>query len=859
MKFPQVALLSILLIQSAFSILHADFNHTLQIEAIRADEAIAVDGKLDEAAWAREGYTRLIQRDPLEGEEPTERTAVLFAYNDEGLFIAGTCYHTGTDTIVGGLARRDRTVESDWFWFWIDPNYDRQNGYGFAVNPDGSMIDQRLYRDIMTDDDWDGVWEASAVRYDDRWTFEMFIPYDQLRFNKADKYVWGINFKRYVLANAEHNYFSMVPKDQSGFVSRFGALNGIRGIKPPPRLFISPYVSGQLNDYPGTSGHSFYNQMRTNQNLGLDIKYGITGNLTLDLAINPDFGQAEVDPAVINLTAFETYYSEKRTFFQEGSDIFNFGANPTGGLWGCYWYGYNMFYSRRIGRQPNSSPVHDGDTYTPEQTTILGAAKVSGKINNWSVGSINALTQEEFAQVEDTSGARFKDTIEPSTFYGVYRGLGEFNEGKQGLGFMLTTVQRNQDDSRLRADNNDQALVGGIDGWSYLGASQKWAFLGQMVVSRVTGSRERMVNVQRSSRHYYQRPDLEAARLDSNRTHLDGWLGRFGVRTVGGKAHFQTAVGIISPGFDINDLGFNSRGNVINWHVVGSYNWLEPTSWYRSISLHLMTSSNFDLEGNRLFSQLWHGGNFQQLNYIAHHWNIQITPDGWDIFTTRGGPSIETPGYTNLHWGIATDSRKKVYFQTCITKQYVADGSRWNVMNPSLTLRLASSLNLTAGVDLMTDDYHRQYVATVDDPAAEYGAHYVFATLDQKEVSGSLRLDWGITPRLSVQAYVQPFISVGAYSDFKAAIAQSLDFNPFDYENHEDYDNPDFNYKSFRANVVMRWEYMPGSLLYLVWTQNRADYEYPGEFELGRDMRTLADRSGDNIFFIKVSHMFSVL
>jgi hypothetical protein len=365
MKFPKVALLSVLFIPVSISIvLAADLQQDLQVEAMRAEDAIAVDGKLDEAAWTREGYSRLIQRDPLEGEEPTERTSVLLAYNDEGIFVAGTCYHTGSDTIVGGLARRDRTVESDWFWFWIDPNYDRQNGYGFAVNPDGSMIDQRLYRDIMTDDDWDGVWDAAAVRYDDRWTFEMFIPYDQLRFDKSDEYVWGVNFKRYVLANAEHDYFSMVPKDESGFVSRFGALNGLRGIEPPPRLFVSPYVGGQLNDYPGTSGHAFYNQMRTGQNLGLDIKYGITGNLTLDLAINPDFGQAEVDPAVINLTAFETFYSEKRAFFLEGSDIFSFGANPTGGVWGAGWYGPNMFYSRRIGRQPNSSPEHDGDAYT---------------------------------------------------------------------------------------------------------------------------------------------------------------------------------------------------------------------------------------------------------------------------------------------------------------------------------------------------------------------------------------------------------------------------------------------------------------------------------------------------------------
>jgi hypothetical protein len=272
-----------------------------------------------------------------------------------------------------------------------------------------------------------------------------------------------------------------------------------------------------------------------------------------------------------------------------------------------------------------------------------------------------------------------------------------------------------------------------------------------------------------------------------------------------------------------------------------------------------MTSRNWDFEGNQIFAQYFHAGNFQQLNYIQWHWNVQYTPKTLEPFTTRGGPSIKGPAYTNLHYGISTDSRKTVSVHGCMTNQIVADGSRWNVFDPHATFRLAASLDLTVGLRFMTDDYRRQYVTKVEDPETEYGERHIFATLDQKEVSGTLRLDWGVTPRLSVQAYVQPFVSVGAYSDYKEAIARSKEFNPFDYENHEDYDDPAFNYKSFRANVVMRWEYMPGSLLYLVWTQNRADHEYPGEFDLGRDARALVDRSGDNVFFIKVSHMFSVL
>lgn len=517
-----------------------------------------------------------------------------------------------------------------------------------------------------------------------------------------------------------------------------------------------------------------------------------------------------------------------------------------------------MFYSRRIGRRPGSSPAHDGEVYAPEQSTILGAAKISGRIANWSVGSINAITQEEFARV-DSEGVRFKETIEPSSFYGVYRGMGEFNEGRQGLGFLVTTVQRNQELARLRADNNDRALVGGADGWAFLGQERKWAFMGQMAWSHVEGSKDRLVNLQRSSTHYYQRPDFEVVSLDSNRTQLDGWMGRFGLRTIGGNTQFQTALGIISPGFNVNDLGYNSQGNVINWHVVGGYQWLEPTSWYRGINLHFMTSRNFDFDGNQLFAQYYTTGYFQRLDYISFRWNIQITPDGLDLYGTRGGPIMKYPGFTNIHAGMETDSRKPVMFSGYLTGQFVQDGSYFQVVDGSATFRLAASLKLTLAAQYMTDDYHRQYVDKIDDAGAEYGERYIFGTLDRKEVSTTLRLDWGVTPRLSLQAYVQPFFSVGAYSGFKEAIAQSKEFNPYDYESHPDYSDPDFNYKSFRGNVVLRWEYLPGSLLYLVWTQNRVNDEWPGEFDLGRDVRALTDKAGDNIFFIKVSHMFSVL
>jgi len=826
-----------------------------EIKAVRAEEEIIIDGRLDETVWQREGYTDLIQRDPIEGAEPTEKTEVLIAYNDDGLFVAGTCCHSGPDSIAGGLARRDKFIESDWFWFWIDPNYDRQNGFGFAINPDGSIIDQKLYQDILVEDDWDSIWETAAQKHQDRWIFEMFIPFSQLRFDKKDEYVWGVNFKRYIIANAEDDYFVMVPRAETGFVSRFGKLTGLADISPPARLFISAYAMGKVTDSPGlVKGSPFYTDQRYGKNIGLDVKYGLTGNLTLDLAVNPDFGQAEVDPAVINLSAFEIYYSEKRAFFQEGSDIFYFGSNPAGGVWGCYWQDPTIFYSRRIGKQPMGKPTHEGEVNIPEWTTILGAAKVSGKIGNWSVGSANAITQQEFATV-DSAGVRFKEEVEPMTYYGVFRGLQEFNEGDHGLGSILTVVAREQDVPTLQAINNSSALVTGIDGWTFFGKERNWALMGKLATSSVFGTKERISQLQQSSVHYYQRPDFEAVSLDTNRTSFHGFLGRFGFKNMTGSFIFETAMGMISPGFDTNDVGYTRYGNLINTHVVTGYRWLEPASWYRRIYIHAMTSRNFDFDGNRLFSQYYFNGNILFPNYLAVNSSIQFTPEGLDLFTTRGGPIMAYPGHINAYFGFDTDYRKNIQLGGSFTYQPYEDGSYGLHNQLALTFKPISSLKLTLSANYMKSLEYSQWVDNVVDPAAEYGHHYVFAKLDQEEVSATFRMDWGITPKLSLQCYIQPFISVGYYSGFKdLARARSYDFLPYDYTGPDS----NFNFKSFKGNFVLRWEYFPGSLLYLVWTQDRTNYDRPGVFDPGKDLKSLFNEDATDIFFVKLSYMLSV-
>lgn len=821
------------------------------IQAARTNTRIVVDGKLTEAVWNRPPYTKFVQRDPVEGAEPTEKTEVYIAYDEIGIYVAGTCHHTGPDSIAGGVARRDKEVESDWFWFWIDPDNDNQTAYGFGVNPDGSIMDQKMYQDVYQENDWNGIWKSAAKRHHDKWTFEMFIPYTQLRFSRQDNYEFGINFKRYIINNAEDDWFVMIPKKENGFVSRFGRLTGISGIAPPSRLYIAPYVMGKGFHSPAARGGAFYKRERSGSNIGLDLKYGITGNLTFDLAINPDFGQAEVDPAVLNLSAFETFYSEKREFFIEGADIFRFGNNPAGGVWNCYWWDPSIFYSRRIGRRPTGSVIHNGDVSTRENTTILGASKISGKIGSWSVGALSALTQKEYGMV-DSAGVRFKDPIEPLANYNVLRGMKEFNDGDQGLGFIYTGVTRKLDDQHLESVNNSRSFTAGIDGWTFLGKRRAWAFMGNFVYSNVNGSAERIAALQQSSTHYYQRPGLKYTSFDSTRTSLSGYQGRFGIKKLSGNFNVQGALGFISPGFNVNDAGYVRYTNVINWHIVGTYRWLEPQSWYRQVILSAMTSRNFDFDGNLLFQQIYSTCSLVLPNYWVLRGNVQVTPDGLSTSLTRGGPIMGFAGYVNSRIQLSTDRRKSVQAGISYTNDTLEDGGHSNRVSVDLTYRPSSSVRLLLSGTRSEAIDNQQWVSNVADEAAAYGSHYVFSTIDYDVTALTMRMDWGITPRLSLQTYIQPFLAVGHYYGFKElAEAGTQNYKAYTYTG-----NPDFNTKSFKANVVLRWEYMPGSLLYLVWTQNRSNYDNPGDYRFGRDIRSLFNEWSDNAVFVKLTYMF---
>jgi len=850
-----------------------------KFKAYRTNEKIKIDGILNEKIWQNPGIDDFVMSEPIDGGNPTEKTIVWVAYDDNNLYVAARLYDSEPDKIVKRLGRRDDRLDSDWFTFAVDPYFDRRSGFLFSVNPAGSIRDAYLYNDGWRDYTWDGVWYWAARIDSKGWTVEIKIPFSQLRFQKKEKYIWGVNFSRFIMRKQELDTFVWIPKEESNaYVSHFAELNGIEGIKPKNLAEVTPYVVGDVTfspeeeENPFATGHSFYG------NIGLDFKLGIKSNLTFTGTINPDFGQVEVDPAVINLTAYETYYEEKRPFFIEGSSIFKFGVGGSTMNININWSNPQFFYSRRIGRTPQGSVDTEGYVKYPDRTTIIGAGKVTGKIGNgWNIGILNALTAREYAQI-DLDGIRTSQEVEPFTDYNVLRVQKEFNEGKQGLGFITTSVFRNLDNEDLKAILPQKTLAFGVDGWSFLDKKKKWVLTGWFGTSYIEGSKDAIFSIQQEPQHYFQRPDAKYLHLDENATSMSGWAGRLYFNKEKGNWLFNAAVGAISPGFEINDIGFQFRGDLIQTQLVTGYVWFHPGKVFRTKTIAAGVSYDFDFGGTPLNKILL----FMVQGDLLNYWGGQILagyiPESYNKDLTRGGPLAKTPEAIMLNTELHSDSRKPIV--GFLHSEFVKSKSGEKEFSLSLNLKWKPRSNIS--LSLGPRYYYRysisQWVTKIDDPlmASTYGARYVFSDIIQHTISSSIRINWAFTPKLSLQAYIQPFIATGDYSRFKEfKRPKSYDFKIYGEEGSTinfdgdtytvdpdgdgpaesfTFDNPDFNLKSMRGTVVLKWEFTPGSALYLVWTQDRMDEANTGILDIGRDFVDMLKAPGNNIFLIKISY-----
>lgn len=862
-----------------------DPQETKTLNAVQAAEPVKVDGILDEQVWQREGYSDFIMTDPRDGGQPTERTVVRVAYDEKALYIAARLYDSQPGLIKRRLGRRDDFVDSDWFIFAVDPYYDHRSGYQFAVNPSGSIVDWTLYNDVDDDETWDGVWDWKTSIDAKGWTVEMKIPYDQLRFSKKKEYVWGVNFRRIIKRKNEIVTFAWVPKEDSGYVSRFARLVGLKDIRPGRHIEFLPYTVGTAEISPEEAGNPYRTGEKFQGNTGFDLKVGLKSNLTLDTTVNPDFGQVEVDPAVINLSAYETFYNEKRPFFIEGANIFDeFGRGGVAMNANISWPNPTLFYSRRIGRAPQGYVTRDGYINFPDRTTILGAFKLTGKVGKgWNFGFINALTSREYAEI-DTGVDRFREEVEPFSYYGILRGQKEFKEGHYGFGFLTTSVIRNLRKDNLAEILTDKAFSLALDGWTFLDKKRVWVLGGWFGGTLLNGSRDAISGRQHSSLHYYQRPDATHVEVDEQATSLSGWGGRFTLGKQKGRFLFHMALGMLSPGFDPSDIGFqHGASDLINGHLLLAYRWPHPGKVFRNLLLFAGPFRNYDFGGNKIWDGVLVSAEGQFLNYWEFNTMVAYNPRTISNDLTRGGPlALLESGY-QVDFNISSDNRKSI-----VLSAYSSFYSRpaWDEYNlssgVSLRWKPRSNISFSFGPDYSVRDTSRQWVNRADDPlmAETFGARYIFGRIYQRVLSVEIRLNWTFTPKLSLQLYLQPFLAVGQYNEFKElARPKSLDYNFYGTGNSTvtfkddnyfidpdgpgpapefSFYNPDFNYKSFRGTIVLRWEYRPGSVFYLVWTQNRADFANPGNFSFRRDLGDLFAAPGDNIFMVKFTYRFKI-
>lgn len=860
------------------------------VAARRASEvAIEIDGRPEEAIWQNvtpvSGFT---QRDPDEGKPASQRTEVRILYDDDALYLAAHLYDTAPDSLVTRLGRRDDYNNADVFHVFVDPYLDRRSGFYFGLSAAGTIYDGVMMNDSWDDDSWDGVWQGATALTDDGWTLEMRIPLSQLRFKMQESgtYTWGINFRRDVARHNEADFFVMVPRQESGFVSHFADLTGIADIRPRRQIELLPFVTARARFDEAEAGNPFQDGSAYTPNIGGDLKIGLTSNLTLDATVNPDFGQVEVDPAVVNLSDNEVFFPERRPFFVEGANTFNFGYGGSNSGWGFNWGNPDLFYSRRIGSAPGGPTPNASYIDYPDATTILGAAKLTGRIGDgWQVGTVQAVTGAATADLALADGTRTDAVVEPYTYYGVARGLREFDQGARALGFMATATNRffpsGDDGDRLESAFNGNSFVGGLDGWTMLDKDQTWVVTGWGAISHVTGTEGRIEDLQRSSLHYFQRPDQDHVSVDPEATSLTGWAGRVMLNKQRGAFTINTALGAISPGFDSNDLGFLFRTDVVNGHFVATQRFNEGYGPFRRTQHSASFFQSFTFDGTSMTTGLWTGHSLQFHNFWSIWSNAAYIFPNLNARATRGGPLMHNPAGLEFGFELDSDSRKTLVGEIG-ANGFVSEGGSNVGFYVEGAWQPLPTVNITIQPRLSLRDSPAQYVTTVDDVTATetFGARYVFAQLDQTTLSASIRANWTFTPRLSFQLYAQPFVSSGRYSDYKFLDApRTFDFTTFGEggstftelsENAEndfrldpdgdgaaesfDIDDRDFTFASLRGTAVLRWEYRSGSTLFLVWTQDRSDRQDLGDFRVSDSLDDLFNVTPTNIFMVKLTY-----
>ncbi|WP_163326264.1 DUF5916 domain-containing protein [Draconibacterium mangrovi] len=824
------------------------------------DEAPVIDGSLTDGCWALgEWQSNYTQFSPKYGGEASRKTEIKIFYDDKNVY-AGIRAYDDMSKMSRKLDRRDNFT-GDLVGIHIDSYFDHRTAFEFDLTSAGQKIDVWVGNDGW-DMNWNAVWYGKVAYEDSAWTAEFKIPLSQLRYSQQENQVWGLNSWRKIDRLQEEHHWNLVANDGTGLVYTFGELHGLKGLKKNKRFELAPYVSSKLTAVEKTAGNPFSQKPDFAGQGGIDALIGISNNTTLSATINPDFGQVEADPSVMNLTAFETYFEEKRPFFVEGKNIFDFTFDDD-----------LLFYTRRIGHAPSYNPGFE-NMQMPENTTIAGALKLSGKTSKGlSFGIIESLTTKEFADIYD-AGEEFSQVVEPLSNYFIGRFQQEYDHGNTLIGGMLTQTHRTIKDEHLNFLSSN-ALTYGADFTRYW-KDREYFFETKLIGSSINGDEEAISRLQTSSARYYQRPDSDNA-YDPNLTKLNG-IGASVKAGKWSKGHwrYNEEINYRSPGLELNDLGFMMLADLLKNNTSVSYVEKENKSIFKNYEFNLQQQNAWNSAGDGLYSQAVLSSHTEFMNSWmlvvngSYKWRIN------DEQLLRGGPSMKLPDQLALHYMAYTNQAKNLIVSLSGTRAiHLTGNSNLTSVSPEISLRVRSNLRFSFQTDFQKTLDELQYIQHVNKP--DNSTSYLLGTIDNRNLGFTLRVDLAVTPEMTIQYYASPFVSIGKYKDFKrvtdpqsSAYDQRFTTMVPDIQNNMYYfdenldgtadysiSNPDFNFQQFRSNLVFRWEYRAGSTIYLVWSQDRTNYDPAGSFSFHDGFKKMADLHPKNILMIKLSYWFS--
>jgi hypothetical protein len=844
-----------------------DEVRSLRIRPVEGE--IRIDGRLSEPDWERaQPATGFVQQVPNPGRPASMETEARVLLGDDAIYVGVRLFDPAPDSIVGRLARRGVANESDWVYVSFDSHFDRRSAFAFGVNAAGVKRDLRVVDDVRQDPSWDAVWDVEVARDEHGWTAEFRIPLSQLRFAAGEgERTWGFNVRREIARTGEIAYWAPVERNSGSYVSSFGLLNGIRLDRGPRRVEVVPYVTSRVERAPGNPSDPYFDPTNLDGGAGADLRVGLSSWLTLDATVNPDFGQVEADPSVVNLTAFEVFLPERRPFFVEGAEYFN---TP----------GSNLFYSRRIGRTPQLPPP-PGATFSErsDRTTILGATKLTGRSpGGWSVGALTALTAQERVRYTTEDGEE-RAVVEPRTTYTFARLGHDFRDGRSAINVTGTRTGRDLGDgSRLRV-LHEHAYAGGVD-WRHRFLRDELELSGTFHVSRVEGDSAAIVRTQRAPGRYFDRPDAEHLDFRADRTSLTGRTSSLRFAKVGGGSwRAGVTAGTTSPGFEVNDLGLQF-GVDQRWEEAWvGYHQFAAGRYLRSWSAQLRQSGMWTTGGERSHLGLLVNADAE----LRNRWRIGMVgmrdEGGVNPDHLRGGPAWFSAGRWVAQTSLTTDRQRALsgHLMAFGGRSDQGESSDWTAQG-EVRWRPSDRSELRLGPNVSRRTSESQFVTRAE---VQEEPRYILSRIDQTTASLSARLNFAVSPTLSLEVHAQPFVAAGRYGRFGAVVpeaagerARHLRLAPYSEEALEVVETedgrrlveidetgdgsvdirfplPDFNQKNLRSTAVLRWEYRPGSTFFLVWSHDRARFDADGRFDLSRDLDRLRGAPGRSVFAVK--------